>query len=240
MISPHNWEQIGDAAGQLYAGEGVLLATNPGTGDVNQYLGSPGQWKRIGGPGRTFAFCSGVYGLRPNGSGVYRYTGQDTNWIQIGGAANWIYGGVAGFFATAPNNGDINRYLGTPGKWTKAGGPGAHFAVGDRLYGLTSNHDHINRWEGGTTWLTVGQNPTAWIYAGVISLLATDPGTGNVYRFIDSDLAWSYMGGPGADFQIDSSGRVYSLTPDKGAVNMWQGDSSWVNVGGAAAQIVAA
>ena len=73
-------------AGQIYAGGLGLFATNPTTGDLYHYLGSPFQWARVGGPGRMFAVNAGhLYGLSPDGSGVWQYTGDGTNdsWTPI-------------------------------------------------------------------------------------------------------------------------------------------------------------
>jgi hypothetical protein len=229
------WEWVGDAAGQLYGGEGTLLRTHPATGDVYKYLNKPGEWQRIGGPGRTFAFGPAIFGLSPDGSGVYEYDAQNNVWTKVGGQAKWIYGGQAGLFATDPGTGNINVYLGG-GKWDTAGTAGAHFTVGKRLYGLAPDHSAVNRWEGCQAWTTVGPQPAGWIWARGTTLLATNPTTGNVYLYNGS--SWSQVGTPGADFAPDAFGNIYALAPDKGAVFRYEGTSGWSRIGTPAAQIV--
>jgi hypothetical protein len=67
------------------------VATNPTTGDVWRYHGTPNQWTQIGGTGAAFAVGDKtVYGLSPGGDGVWQYDGSGTSWTQIGGPASEI------------------------------------------------------------------------------------------------------------------------------------------------------
>ena len=149
--SNDQWIKIGGPAGQIYAGGGFgLVATNPQTGDLYHYLGQPFKWARIGGPGCAFAFGANnavtgsngpavyldrLFGLAPNGSGVYEYTGNGSNdqWIKIGGPAGQIYAGGFGLVATNPQTGDLYHYLGQPFKWARIGGPGGRSRSGPCL-----------------------------------------------------------------------------------------------------------
>jgi hypothetical protein len=246
---PMAWQQIGGPAGNLYASNGVILATNPGNGDLYAYEGSPNHWHKIGGPGRTFAlqpadaFSVWIYGLSPDGSGVYIYTPSQgvTAWERIGGAANWIYAGGAGLFATNPQTGNIYSWNGSPDDWSYIGEPGRHFVVNNvGLYGLTPSGDAIYQWVGGARWTQVG-TAAAWMYAASHTLLATNPQTGDVYRYAGHDTTWDKLGGPGSDFAIDTqSDGVYGLSPNKDAVYRFaQYPTTWDQIGGPASVLAA-
>ncbi|MFI1652283.1 hypothetical protein ACH4XT_35865, partial [Streptomyces avidinii] len=149
---------IGGPAKNIYAGGAGLFATNPDTGHIYQYGGTPNHWTEIGGPGATFA--SGhdrLYAIAPDHSAVYEWTGNGTDWTRIGGPAKNIYAGGAGLFATNPDTGHIYQYGGTPDRWTEIGGPGATFTVSDtQLYGLTPDRSATYRWDGKANWTRIG------------------------------------------------------------------------------------
>jgi hypothetical protein len=239
------WTKIGGPAANLYAGFGLVLATNPQNGDVYLYSGTGQNWAKIGGPGRVFGVAGNadgsfsIFGLAPDGSGVYGWAGG-TSWVRVGGPANWIYTGRAGLFATNPQTGNIYRYGGSGQNWGMVGGPGKHFVVNDDgLYGLTPNGDAVYRWTGsGTAWTQWG-GPAGWIYAGGTRLLATNPSTGNVYLNNGSAGQWSQIGGPGSDFQVSSASQIFGLAPDKSGVHTWLSGTSWTQIGGPAALVVA-
>jgi hypothetical protein len=104
------WEQIGGPAKWIYAGDAGIFATNPQSGDIYQYNGTPMSWTRIGGPGKTFAAGSKLFGLSPDGSGVYQYDGTPMHWTKVGGPAAAIFAGSMGLCATDPNTHDLWRY----------------------------------------------------------------------------------------------------------------------------------
>jgi hypothetical protein len=83
------------------AGSFGLVATSLVTGDVIHYLGTPGKWAQIGGPGNTFVAGAKLYGLSPNLSAVYQYVGNGSNssWTTVGGPADAIAG--------SPTNGNL-------------------------------------------------------------------------------------------------------------------------------------
>lgn len=157
-----NWTQIGGPAGHLYGGN-AICATDPHTGNIYQYNGgTPHSWSQIGGPGLDFA-CGGfgIYGQ--NSGGVFQYTGQGTNWTQIGGPAGHIYAGSEFFsvLATDIHTGDIYGYH--SGGWSKIGGPGLDFvdlgqlsstSTTDLIFGLNSGG--IFMYTGGTSWTQIG------------------------------------------------------------------------------------
>jgi Tectonin domain len=160
-----SWTKIGGPAAAIYARNSNLFATNPTTGDVYGYLGTPDQWSRVGSPGREFAVDDNgdLYGL--NSSGVFEWTGTGESWTKIGGPAAAIYAGGTTVFATNPTTRDIYEYLGTPDQWSRVGSPGREFAVaGDgTLYGLNSSG--VFEWTGtGDSWTKIG-GPAAAIAA---------------------------------------------------------------------------
>lgn len=84
------WRVIGGPAAAIFAGKAGLFATNPDTGDIWRYEGTPETWTRVGGPGATFAVGSQLYGLSPDRCGVWAFTGTPLQWTQVGESAQAI------------------------------------------------------------------------------------------------------------------------------------------------------
>lgn len=164
-----SWTEIGANAGRLYGGRYGLVATDPTTGSLFRYLGTPHNWQHIGGPGAMFAVTAdSVYGLNPNKSGVYRYDGHGTSWTHVGNAAGEIYGGSWGLVATNPTNGNLFRYLGSPHNWQHIGGPGAMFAVADdTVFGLSPDRGGVYMYdETANSWTRVGGPAQQIVFIG--------------------------------------------------------------------------
>jgi hypothetical protein len=90
--SQNDWTQVGTAASQIYAGPFGLVATDPSTGDLFLFLGTPMNWTQIGGPGASFAVTQDtVFGLTPDRGAVNRYDLRGTSWTQVGGPAAAIF-----------------------------------------------------------------------------------------------------------------------------------------------------
>jgi hypothetical protein len=231
------WVQIGGPAGAIFAGTGPwggLYATNPVNGDLFHYLGSPGDWEHIGGPGRTFAVCDqGLFGLSPNGSGVYQWKGlHSENWNHIGDAAAWIYCGNAGLLATNPSSGDVFHWLGND-VWTHIGGPAANFTAG---YGFTSlgRDGSVNQWVGGESWSRIA-GPASAIYSGPMGLAAAFSPSGDLYRW--NSNSWAHLSGPAAAVTLGTN-LIFKLGSD-GTAYQWVGGDAWIRAGGPMATVVA-
>ncbi|MFE7384857.1 phospholipase A2 [Streptomyces zhihengii] len=228
------WTKIGGPAKALYAGDAGLFATNPDTGNLHHYSGTPEQWTEIGGPGADFAVGNGhVYALAPDHSALHEWTGQGTEWTKIGGPAKALYAGDAGLLATNPDTGNLHHYSGTPEQWTEIGGPGADFAVGNgHVYALAPDHSALHEWTGqGTEWTKIG-GPAKALYAGDAGLLATNPDTGNLHHYSGTPEQWTEIGGPGADFALTQNGLVFGVSPDGAAVSWYRGmDKTWTVTG---------
>src|SRR5690242_9532030 len=111
--SANSWSQVGGPAIAIYGGLRGLVAAVPPDSNVFLHLGGgPDNWQKIGGPGATFAVAvNGIFGLTPNKDGVWLFDDATNSWSQIGGPANWIYGGPFGLVATDPDEGNVLRYL---------------------------------------------------------------------------------------------------------------------------------
>ncbi|TGA83236.1 hypothetical protein [Streptomyces sp. MZ04] len=124
--------------------------------------------------------------------------------MRIGGPARRIFAGGAGLFATNPRSGDIYRFGGLPGAWTRIGGPGKTFVVvGGRLYGLSPDNSGDNsgvksgvyEWTGkGHAWTKIG-GPAGLIRADGDCLFATNPETGDLYRYLGRPHEWQRADG---------------------------------------------
>jgi beta-fructofuranosidase len=227
--------KIGGPAANLYAGGAGLVATDPKTGDVVRYNGTPMSWTRIGGPGRTFAVNDyGVYGLAPDGSAVFRWTGNGTAWQKIGGPAGTLHAGSRKLVATNPQSGDLYLYGNEQENWKRIGGPATSVTISDRgIYELTTTG--VYEWSGtDTTWNRVG-GPLRTIQAGNSGLVGTDLATGAVLRYNGSPDSWSRIGGPATGLAVTDQ-NVYAL--DTTGIHRWTG-TTWQDVSGPAAAVVA-
>ncbi|GEM_PF-3374631 len=183
-----------------------------------------------------------LYGLSPNGQGVFQYTDTPGKWTQIGGPAAGIYAGGDKLYATNPQTGDIAQYNGTPMNWTKVGGPGKMFAVDTKgiLYGLSPTQDKIMQYTGTPEkWTQIG-GPSYRIYAGR-EIYAIGQIANEIFRYDGIPLKWTKIGGPGSIFTVSSKGDLYGLSNDKKSVNQYTGTPwKWVSIGGSADSIYTA
>jgi hypothetical protein len=85
-----------------------------------------------------------IYGLTPDKSAVFKYTGTPGNWTKVGGPAASLIGGGSFLYATSPGTGDLWRYSGKGEQWDKVGTPGTGFvAVGHSIYGMTTDKSEV-------------------------------------------------------------------------------------------------
>nr|WSW64476.1 hypothetical protein OG513_38675 [Streptomyces sp. NBC_00998] len=184
------------------------------------------------------AASDSVYALAANHQAVYEWSPDQNNWLKVRGATQKLYAGGDSVYAIATGSGDITKYSGEPGDWPRIGGPGATFAATTKhLYGISTNGSMVMEYSGrGETWKKVGDRAKD-LYAGPDSTLyATNPDTGNIYKY---DGKWSAVGGPGATFAVTDN-NFYGLTPDRTSVVEYDADKKkWRTVGGPAGNIFA-
>ncbi|MGW9375421.1 phospholipase A2 [Streptomyces xanthophaeus] len=224
LTGQDSWVKVSDGAQRLYGGRAGLFAVLPGQGDIARY--AEGKWTTIGSPGAEFAVTNdALYGLSLDRTSVHQWTPK-TGWGTIGGSFEHLYGGGAGVFAVS-SGGTINRYA--DGKWQPIGGTGAELAVTDTaLYRLSVNRSSIDEWTPAKGWQPVRGN-TQHIYGGGRSLLATDPGRGDVFEYSDLEGKWTVVGGPGATFLSSSMGIVYGVWPDRSTVARRGAHGTWLS-----------
>jgi hypothetical protein len=82
-----NWTKLGNAAGQIFAGGG-LVAIDGQTGNVNNYNPTTKTWSQIGPPGgEKYAIAADDHFIyRQTSSGLFIWSGG-LSWTQIGGPA---------------------------------------------------------------------------------------------------------------------------------------------------------
>ncbi|MGE7875088.1 hypothetical protein [Bacillus paramycoides] len=180
------WEQIGGPAEAIFTDCNNLYATNPDTGDLWKWNGTPNSWTKIGGPGTMWeGTSSDLFGLSTDKKGVFRWSGTPGDWEQIGGPAEAIFTDCNNLYATNPDPdvGGIYMWNGTPNSWTKIGGPGSMFAtasggytkIANKLFGLTPDKQAVFEWTGlPGKWKKV-HGPADAIFAGGQSICAVDP-----------------------------------------------------------------
>jgi hypothetical protein len=208
-----------------------LYARKLGTGDIYRQSGS--SWTKIGGPGGQFIVVGAtLYGLSPDGSGVYRYNGTGTSWSNVGGAAREIFRCGTMLCGTNPDNLDLYR-LEAAG-WNRIGDGASDYAsTSSELFRLTLDRSAVQKYSGsGTTWTAVG-GPASALYATTTTLFATNPNTGDLWRYNGTGTSWSHTGGPGRTF-VGVGSTLYGVSPGREGIWRWSGSgTSWTNVGGA-------
>lgn len=179
-----------------------------------------------------------LYTLAADNSALWE-RGSD-GWTPISTPANAVYAGRAGVFKNSPDSKQIRKYHTDPDtgtrRWEPIGEATGRFAVsGKHLYQLTPHG--IGKWSG-DTWTKIG-GPANNIYAGRAGLFATQPGTGDLYRYDGKPDRWTRIGGPGAHFAVGKD-HVYGITPDHTAVYEWPGNGTeWTRIGGPARHLYA-
>ena len=113
---PKPWTKVGGPAAQLFARGLGVYATDPQSGNVRFFHGQPGAWTEVGGPGKDFSVDAEgrLYGLSPDGSGVWRHDGSASvpwKWSPVGGAAGSICAGWREVLATNPQTKDLWIYV---------------------------------------------------------------------------------------------------------------------------------
>jgi hypothetical protein len=124
--TPNTWTRILDLSSSdvefprkvigIYAKGGALYSAYGISDGIYCYGLMPNSWFKVGGPGKMFALDGNgrLYGLSPDGSGVYRYDGswkELQKWTRVGDAAGKIFaGGNWRLFATNPQTGDLMSY----------------------------------------------------------------------------------------------------------------------------------
>ncbi|WP_330321403.1 DNA/RNA non-specific endonuclease (plasmid) [Streptomyces clavifer] len=175
-----------------------------------------------------------LYTLAADNSGLWK-RGSD-GWTSHSGPANAVHAGRAGVFMNGPDSEQIRKYDADTRAWEPISGSAGQFAVtGKHLYRLTP--DGIGEWHG-DTWTKIG-GPAKTIYAGRAGLFATNPDTGDLYKYDGKPHKWTRIGGPGAQFAVGHD-HVYGITPDHKAVYEWSGKGTdWTRIGGAAKELYA-
>ncbi|RKT09231.1 phospholipase A2-like protein [Streptomyces sp. 1114.5] len=80
------WTNVRNQRTEYIIAADTLFAVNPGTGDIVKHDGN-GRWNWIGHPGTGFATSGGqLYGISPDGTGLYRYTWDSKNTWKLLGA----------------------------------------------------------------------------------------------------------------------------------------------------------
>ncbi|MFD8637275.1 phospholipase A2 [Streptomyces sp. NPDC059533] len=232
------WLKVKGAAQKLHAGGGNLYAIEPGPnglGDISKYDAKTRQWHRIGGPGATFAATSKhLYGVSPDHSGLWQYSGQGDTWHKVGERSEHLYAGPDdAVYVTNPDDKKIFKY---DGAWTPVGGEGATFAVTDNnLYRLDPNRGAVVEYDAKKNeWNAIG-GPAENIFASN-TLYKTVQGTGDLWKY-NSHGKWNRIGGRAAD-HATSGHYLYRLALDRRSVQKYAGDGrndKWATLGAPAA-----
>lgn len=230
-----NWRRVKGAAQKLYAGGGnvyAIEAGHSGAGDISKYDPKTGGWPRIGSPGFTFAATSKhLYGVSPDRSGLWKYSGRGDKWDKVGDRSENLYAGPGdAIYATNPDDKKLFRY---DGKWTPVSGDGATFAVTDKnLYRLTPDRGAIGEYDAKKKRWDPISGPAENIFAAN-TLYKVMPGTGDLHKYNGRPNSWNRIGGPAAGFAA-SGHYLYRLAADHRSVQRYNGNGEndvWRNLG---------
>jgi hypothetical protein len=218
---------LSDTAGTLYARKGS-------TG-IYKKVGST--WTNIGGNAGEFVTVgTSLYGLTPDGLGVFKYSGSGTTWTNVGGAAARILRCASSLCAiSADATMGLWRYSGSGTTWTQIGTSKAiqYASTASDIYRLRDDMSGVEIYSGsGTTWNSVGSLAASAIYATSTNVFATSLDGQTLSRY--SGGSWATVGGTGATYVAVGS-TLYGLLPDLGSVWAYSGSgTTWTAIGGAA------
>jgi hypothetical protein len=150
--SNNEWTPFGPAAAWMHIGPQYTYI-DPTTKNIYEYqenFSSGTAWVQIGGPGNDFVFAGpSLYGLSPDKSGVWSYSGEGQAWSQVGGPATSIYGGGYGLVARGTDQN--SQYYFDSDKWIFIGQPGvgATIAVNDvSVFALPPGNQEVLQFTG--------------------------------------------------------------------------------------------
>lgn len=105
-----------------------------------------------------------LYGLNPERSAVFQWSGEAGVWSPVGGPAAALYASPSELYAANGADSGLWRYR--AGAWTRVGDAGTAFgARGERLYLLDKDRSAV--WErNGAAWLRIGGPVRALVVAG--------------------------------------------------------------------------
>ncbi|MGW3569517.1 hypothetical protein ACWDSL_37615 [Streptomyces sp. NPDC000941] len=234
-----SWRSIGNDAESIVAGGAGLFRINESDKWIFQYRPASKGWERIGSPGAQFIQQgSTLYAVKPEHDAVMRW--DEKGWTRVGFASSKLYAGQVGLFSTHPDSGKIFQYSGTPEKWIEVGGPGADFAVGKSVWGISPKRDAVFQWSGEPgKWFPVGDAADK-IYAGGAGMFIVRESTGQILKYDGEPFSWTRIGTAGADL-IVTDHKVYRVSSDHKTVSRWSGHgSTWTTIGSSATNNLAA
>jgi hypothetical protein len=109
-LAANSWKDIRSTTGDIVARGNMMCAINKQSGDIlsgDIFQFASNSWTKIGGPGKMFAIDDRgqLYGLTPDGSRIFQFTGQPDNWTVVGPTpAGKIFAGASVLCATSPDN----------------------------------------------------------------------------------------------------------------------------------------
>jgi hypothetical protein len=255
--SQAGWNQIWDKEvgivvvdQNLLDGTTRLFATDKATGDLYSYNAVSHGWTRASGPARSFVSSGdGLYRLSSDGRTTSRYITPD-NWESIsGGSALSLIGGGNKLYALKGANRDLYVFTGSSFRLIRDG-RGTEFAAGGceytenppEWYGfickINGTRDDLGVWkykglsDSTPVWKKIG-GPAKLLYVGVQSVFATDPVTGNIFRY-RTGTDWEQVGYDGKMWAIDITTNMrppsrefretlYGLIPSGNEIYQWGG-----------------
>jgi hypothetical protein len=217
---------------QAYAGDFGVVVT-----DTNDNLRST-SGATLGGPGAMFAVGNdAVYGLSPDGGGVWKYTTAG-GWTSIGGPASSIMAG--GHMVATDYSG--NPWVYKSSTWTMFGGWSDQFAVNKAgVVALSGDHKGIwlNANATSSGWTQLGTTGGNEIFVGSEHTIAKTKRASSmdIELWNTSSTSWTSEGGPGNTFACTSDTNLYGLNWAQNGVRKDVG-GTWPLVGGSAGKLV--
>lgn len=119
--SGSGWTIVGNGACELFGGGTQMYRLTQDKNAIQRYA-SGSAWTHIGGGGRQFQPTAGsIYGLRPDGSGIFEYAVTQWNWVH--GPAARMYGSYGSLYATSTVDESIEAFNQVSKTWISLGKP---------------------------------------------------------------------------------------------------------------------
>lgn len=249
------WTARGSAGAGLLDSSGFLVGTNSAGGCRDgSYVGWHSSmlqmWRnssllrrlaamwQVGGPSSEIVSDgqSALYGLAPNKSSVWKYSGSLDRWTKVGGPATAIFAGGGTLYGRA--EGHIYRYV-SGESWTAVDRdilPGDEFAVdrsnGD-LYRLPADKQAVQKYDG-NRWVEVG-GPASEIMPSFHGVIAKTPDQSAIWGYSRITNKWTELSRDGSDQIVDTPNKERYKRNSEG---VWKQDSDgWNKVGGPAVEL---
>lgn len=194
---------------------------------------------QVGGPSSQIVTDgdSALYGLAPNKSSVWKYTGKLDRWTKVGGPATAIFAGGGKLYGRAERH--IYRYD-SGQHWSPVDRdilPGDEFAVDQgngELYRLPADKQSVEKYDG-NRWVKVG-GPASEIMPSFQGVIAKTPDGSAIWGYNRHTNRWTELSDDAPDQIVDTPSEHRYMRNAQGVFKQTS-RTTWEKVGGPAKEL---